>query len=532
MNFEGFFELGSGALPPYPYQVRLAQEQWPETLVVPTGFGKTAAVLAAWLWKIASREPDTPRRLVYCLPMRTLVEQTEEAARSWVDVAAKSLGLKAEVDVLMGGRPKERRGVPEWILNLERPALLIGTQDLLISAALMRGYGASRYRWPIDFALLHNDTLWVFDEIQLAGATLPTSAQLEAFRREFCVRRECRTLWMSATLDPAWLQTVDFTPRDSRRAHDLSALDLKQARHRWTAKKTLTKLDLSGHDMGKKDGLNSYVAALAAEARGRTRPGTNTMVFLNTVARAQAVFEALRGPGEGPERLLIHSRFRAADRKSRLDQLRSAPPAEGRVVVATQALEAGVDVTSAVMVSEVAPWSSLVQRFGRCNRYGECEATSGEVLWVDLPGEMAKPYEEAELNEARAKLDDLSGCGPADLAAIPPSAPAPTHVLRKRDLLDLFDTDPDLSGFDVDVSLYIRDAADTDVRLFWREVTGKAPSNEAPAPSRDELCPAPIAGAKELIKRGKRPSLAVGRARFPVAIGERFGGLPRNGDLD
>ena len=51
-----------------------------------------------------------------------------------------------------------------------------------MSAALMRGYGASRYRWPIDFALLHNDALWVFDEVQLAGAAITTSAQLEAFR--------------------------------------------------------------------------------------------------------------------------------------------------------------------------------------------------------------------------------------------------------------------------------------------------------------------------------------------------------------
>jgi CRISPR-associated endonuclease/helicase Cas3 len=48
-----------------------------------------------------------------------------------------------------------------WMLDPERPAILIGTQDLLVSAALMRGYGASRYRCPIDFALLHNDALWL-----------------------------------------------------------------------------------------------------------------------------------------------------------------------------------------------------------------------------------------------------------------------------------------------------------------------------------------------------------------------------------
>ncbi len=73
--------------------------------------------------------------------------------------------------------------------------------------------------------------------------------------------------------------------------------------------------------------------------------------------------------------------------------------------------------------------------------------------------------------------------------------------LRKRDLFDLFDTDPDLSGFDVDVSLYVRDTDDTDVRLFWRPVEHAAPPEDAPAPSRDELCPAPIGGAKNLVER-------------------------------
>jgi len=43
--------------------------------------------------------------------------------------------------------------------------ILVGTQDMLLSRALMRGYGISRYLWPLHFALLHNDCLWVFDEL-------------------------------------------------------------------------------------------------------------------------------------------------------------------------------------------------------------------------------------------------------------------------------------------------------------------------------------------------------------------------------
>src|SRR3546814_6587528 len=75
---------------------------------------------------------------------------------------------------------------------------------MLLSRALMRGYGMSRYQWPVHFALLHNDAMWVFDEVQLMGAGLTTSAQLEAFRRSsgFPLAKSSRSLWVSATLNP------------------------------------------------------------------------------------------------------------------------------------------------------------------------------------------------------------------------------------------------------------------------------------------------------------------------------------------
>jgi len=90
MNYLEFFSKATEiATQPYPYQERMAAEAWPDLLDVPTGMGKTAAVVLAWLWKRGWREgkrgaetkADTPRRLVYCLPMRVLVEQTESNIR-------------------------------------------------------------------------------------------------------------------------------------------------------------------------------------------------------------------------------------------------------------------------------------------------------------------------------------------------------------------------------------------------------------------------------------------------------------------
>lgn len=508
MSFETFFRSGAAGNKPRPYQVRLSKHAWPETLIIPTGFGKTAAVLAAWLWKIAKRDCGTPCRLIYCLPMRTLVEQTEAVARNWIEAARQDLELDIRLDVLMGGRNDGQRGIPDWMLNPDHPAILVGTQDILVSAALMRGYGASRHRWPVDFALLHNDALWVFDEVQLMGATLPTSAQLEAFRQKFELGRDCRTLWMSATLDPAWLKTVDFAPTDKYRPHDLGEADLDEAEHLWRTKKRLKRLNLSSTAMAKKEELKAYAAKLAERAIEVAKPGTNTILFVNKVLRAQAVFDALKNSKNMGEVLLVHSRFRTADRDERIKQLSEKPPSPGRIIVATQALEAGVDVTCTTMITEIAPWSSLVQRFGRCNRYGECGKAGADIFWVDLPDtqEAARPYIPDDFTSARKALETLSACGPFDLAVIPPSAPSRGAVIRKRDLFDLFDTDPDLSGFDIDVSPYVREADDTDVRVFWRALadTKDGPQDdEARRPHRNEICAVPIGQARKWLKDHK-----------------------------
>ena len=45
-------------------------------------------------------------------------------------------------------------------------------------------------------------------------------------------------------------------------------------------------------------------------------------------------------------------------------------------MVATQVVEAGVDISSRVLVTETAPFFAIVQRLGRCNPAGEHEAAS------------------------------------------------------------------------------------------------------------------------------------------------------------
>src|SRR5262245_18391582 len=132
-TFQAFFEAATGSAP-YDYQVRLASLP-PRSLAlrVPTGGGKTAAVVLAWLWiRCSGSAPDAPapwpRRLVYCLPMRTLVEQTRQEADRWLARLARDglVSPAVRAFTLMGGQLEEG-----WERHPERPAILVGTQDML-----------------------------------------------------------------------------------------------------------------------------------------------------------------------------------------------------------------------------------------------------------------------------------------------------------------------------------------------------------------------------------------------------------------
>jgi CRISPR-associated endonuclease/helicase Cas3 len=447
--------------------------------------------------------------------MRVLVEQTRDNTVLWLrrlDLlggAAQVVGSGAEervrdytpswsdpnriaVSVLMGG---EDDG--EWDLYPERDAILIGTQDMLLSRALNRGYAMSRYRWPVHFGLLNNDCLWVADEVQLMGNGLASTTQLQAFGRRLGTLGARHTVWMSATLDPRWLETVDIEPAvDLGEPRELEPEDREEsrARLRLQAPKPLRRSQATMGEAGE----------IAEEAAKAHKSGTRTLLVVNTVRRAVDIYAALKKAKLAARLVLVHSRFRPGDRKKAVEDLLAEPGERGVIAVCTQVIEAGVDVSARILFTELSPWASLVQRFGRANRTGqEADAT---VYWIDLPkdekqrAKLAAPYELERLLSARKMLLDLRDVAPGSLPAVEMPFEH-QHVLRRKDLLELFDTTPDLAGHDLDISRFIRESHETDVHIFWRDIPDKhEPSDDEAQPGRSELCAVPIGDLRALIK--------------------------------
>lgn len=494
-DFSAFFHAATDR-DPYAYQQTLATMSHPPAmLAVPTGAGKTQALIVSWLYQRQVLGIG-PRRLVYALPMRSLVEQTVTVAQ---DIRI-SLNLDDEelaIHALIGGTEPTR--LSDWRLQPERNQILVGTIDMLLSRALNRGYAESRFAWPISFGLLNNDCRWVFDEVQLMGPARATSAQLHGLRVALGTALPCETLWASATIDQRALKTVDHPTLGG--VIELPEEDRTGALgDRLHANKTLERLDVS------ELAGNALASSIARAAVENHAVGTRTLVVLNTVGLAQATYRALcEIDGSTPvETVLVHSRFRPPERKASMSRALADPPSAGTIVIATQVIEAGVDVSTRTLLTETAPFSSIVQRLGRCNREGEHSESS--VIWLDRgPAEddaagrkLAAPYVPADIEASRQVLLQQQGASlsPAALEALHvPELLDDATILRRRDLLDLFDTTPDLSGMDIDIAPFIREDDERNVSVFFRDLAADAPTRLAdePEPARDELVQVPLA---------------------------------------
>jgi len=503
---------------PYPWQTKLASDPNCQNRLIhiPTGFGKTQAVLGAWIYRrLVRQDPSWPRRLVWCLPMRVLVEQSLEVARSAIENAGLLWDGKEEhhgrvgVHALMGG---EESG--EWHLHPEADAILIGTQDMLLSRALNRGYAAHRARWPIDLGLLSQDALWVLDEVQLMDVGLATSAQLQCFRDQLAPKslRPARSWWMSATLQRSWLESVDN--REEIASLPVTTLSAEEKKGRlW--EQTQKSCGVESFETVQAWG-ESIAKKLLEEGEGRL-----SLIVVNRVKTAvelqKQLIKLLKDTPLSTHLRLIHSRFRPAERASWREDFLSlnAPiPDEGRVIIATQVVEAGVDIDAQLLFTELAPWPNLVQRFGRAARRGG----EAKLFVADLQADTDKgaaPYRLSELQSSRLQLSRLEDVSPAQLdlhdselteqerASLYPYAPA--HLLLEQEWHELFDTSADLSGADVDISRFIRSGDERDVMVFWREDLDEKPSKEL-RPNRTELCAVPFLDAREWLlgKKGKR----------------------------
>ncbi len=349
---------------PYGYQLKVADALCRRRHVlvrVPTGCGKTLSVVAPFLFDRANGgNAIGARRLIYVLPMRTLVRSIERDIRELVARAR----LDCTVTVQTGDEP----GDP----YLDRGDIVVTTYDQFLSGLLCGPYGLSDRQFNVNAAAAVGN-LMVFDEFHLME---PDKAFLTSAAMMHLFREWSQSVWMTATATSPLVDALR------------NALSVEE-------------ITLSEED-------EAQIPAIAEVRREIVRirepltvehllrhKGKRVVAVVNQVKRAQRLFEDLYGRRvelgiETPIRCL-HARFFRSHRNATEAWLREAFAKDAEqpaVLVTTQAVEAGVDISADVLLTELAPANSLMQRAGRCARYAK---QSGIVEVYDLP-DAGKPF--------------------------------------------------------------------------------------------------------------------------------------------
>jgi CRISPR-associated endonuclease/helicase Cas3 len=425
-DFTPFYQQVHGD-PPFPWQADLARQvlaerSWPQLIDVPTGMGKTALLdIAVFIAAATSREAGAHRlgrrRIFFVVDRRIVVDEAydravllskalERALESEQDTAVRrvALGLQAlapAADRGMtlapdGGEAAERRprtvlpvtrmrgGVTwdsSWLDRPDLPGIVVGTVDQVGSRLLFRGYGVSDRRKPVDAALVGTDSLILVDEAHLAEVMVSTIT--EAHRRdvEGLGLPQTDVVRMTATAGEDRLRRYSLNV-EAHRDNDVA----------WRRLHASKRLSLVSSD------VKLVVPTMADEAIGLlTTEHKTILVVCNTVDRARQVHATLTRaatrqqiPLDADVTLLI-GRSRPADRDLLVGRLKErfgvgrarTVGTKPAILVATQTVEVGANLDADGLVSESAPWDSLVQRLGRVNRLGECPGTARAIVVHD-----------------------------------------------------------------------------------------------------------------------------------------------------
>ena len=535
-EFGDFFASLNGGYAPFSWQEEVLDHicehgVWPERINAPTGSGKSSVVdihLFANALAAVGAAPRVPRRLCVTVGRRALVDSQATRAREILGRMGKALtDGSGEPDILRrvaealqsfqtrndkeGNAPFEVGHIRGELSNRTLPvtdisacAIIAATPDMYGSRALFRGYGSTKAARPRETALLAMDTVMVLDEAHMNRQLLHTTQRIAQLQKR------------EVNLGVPTLQVVETTATPSTEDSesttlgvDIEALDSpndKELHKRVYSHKELVLRPIDKWDgkPGNRAVVDAAVGAIkeflaCREASEGSEEAHTIGCIVNHVRTAIAIKEALvnnKVLEKAKEVQLLVGRMRPYDLKNLQKKHDKLFTTEGdksvKVVVATQTLEVGIDVDFADLVTELAPASSLAQRFGRVNRLGRrtdskvvvIEPASGDSVKKDAP-----PYKAVDLSNAYAWLEALNGAenpsvNPAAMVKYPPVQSSPERLLYQRpewpDLLEFSRTDENPYD-EPDLDLWLHDSLDAETAMGGVIVRDNLPSNTSAA---------------------------------------------------
>jgi len=466
--------------PPLRWQARLYERfragDIPRLCRIPTGMGKTS-IIPIWLIAAAASPAGLlPRRLLYVVNRRTVVDQATDDARRMLDrlrwsaqreglawangpastAAARTPSVGGEASAI----PDEhgpvlaalRSGLSrlsgdddspplvistlrgeladngEWKQNPARPAIIAGTIDMIGSKLLFSGYGDGRYGRAHHAGLVGQDSLIVHDEAHLSPA-FELLLKGVASEQERCREaRPIRVMNLSATARNPCATNPDHT----------FALSPEDASDALVQQRLRARKILRIHEPGsgeKKDGLVKSISERALEHRASA---CRVLIYVRSPEHAKAIRDAiaarLREEAKSvgtpltdetlAERLrLLTGTIRGFERdalaESRLFKAFSSnadPSVRGPhalFLVSTSAGEVGADLDADHLVCDLTTLENVAQRLGRVNRIGGVERLAEVDIFLHNI-EDKEPLAE-QMRETARLLRELPRADPASV---------------------------------------------------------------------------------------------------------------------
>jgi CRISPR-associated endonuclease/helicase Cas3 len=388
-------------------------------------------VMAIWLaaLDLGSRDVRLPRRLIYVVDRRAVVDQaTEEAEQlaaalgdgkeggDHVITALRArlrleTGRKLPISTLRGQLADNRA----WLEDPSAPAIVVGTVDMIGSRLLFQGYNVSTRMRPTHAALLGADALIVLDEAHLVPpfeALVRKVAEVtveDGDRAPFKVP-ELRVMTLSATGRGTGKKIFTLQPEDEDAA----------VRERLGASKWL--------DLKNLPASADLAETMAQRAWERGQGGRRVIVFCDSRKVAQAVYDDIEERltkylkeqfgKEAPKstefiQLMVGARrvrereelarskaFKRFSPKS-AEETDAAAAGMPAFLAASSAGEVGVDVDADHMICDLVAWERMVQRLGRVNRLGKYKDGS----FVDVFSVASDKDKEAETPAGIAQIE-------------------------------------------------------------------------------------------------------------------------------
>ncbi len=358
---------------PYPHQIETidALRKGKSVLLrAPTGSGKSEAVFVPF---VSNRGKTLPNQMIYSLPLRTLVEDLAERFKGYAQDPSLSVSLHH------GGKA---------FSPLFYPDAVVTTIDQTVGAYCCTPLSLPIRHGNIPAGAVANSFL-VFDEVH-------TFEPLLGLQSALILAYHSRNLgfpfaFMSATMPDCFVRHMQ--KKFSAEPIEAKEKDILVRQNR----EVFLHLHKDHHITG------AEVKAQWEKSQGKM------IVVCNKVDRAQKLFRETKDLLGSQGIILLHSRFLGKDREEKQKRLQGIfdPKSDKTgILIATQVIEVGLDISCDTMLTEVSPVDSIIQRAGRCARRGkENEKIKGNLHVYDV--EDHHPYDEELLKKTLQALQHV-----------------------------------------------------------------------------------------------------------------------------